>query len=98
VSEARWPAGEGIRVDTHIAAGESVSPYYDSMMAKIIAHGANRAEALQCLRAALADTRLVGVHHNLLLHDAILADEEFQRGGVDTGYLARFMSARSVHG
>ena len=89
VREASWPAGEGIRVDTHIVAGARVPPFYDSLMAKIIAHAADRPAALAKLRAAIAATRITGVSTNLPFHADVLSDPEFQAGGVDTGYLAR---------
>jgi acetyl-CoA carboxylase biotin carboxylase subunit len=89
VRQAVWPAGEGIRVDTHIGSGSAVPPFYDSLMAKIIAHGATRAEALNRLRLALAETRVEGVATNLDFHRRVLADPEFVAGGVDTQYLTR---------
>ena len=95
VTEARWPSGEGIRVDTHIASGSRVPPYYDSLMAKIIAHGPDRAEALSRLRKAIAETHIEGVRTNLRFHAEVLADPEFQAGGMDTGYLGRFFERRA---
>ena len=89
VRQAVWPGGEGIRVDTHIGSGSMVPPFYDSLLAKIIAHGSTRAEALARLRQALDDTRIVGVATNLAFHRRVLADPEFAAGGVDTAYLAR---------
>jgi acetyl-CoA carboxylase biotin carboxylase subunit len=89
VREVSWPTGAGIRVDTHIAAGSRVPPFYDSLMAKIIAHGPDRASAVARLRKALAATRLDGVATNLAFHAGVLDDPEFQAGGVDTGYVAR---------
>jgi acetyl-CoA carboxylase biotin carboxylase subunit len=89
VRQAVWPAGEGIRVDTHIEPGATVPPYYDSLMAKVIAHGPTRAEALARLKRALDDAKIVGVASNLAFHRRVLADPEFAAGGVDTGYLAR---------
>ncbi|MGZ3273632.1 MAG: acetyl-CoA carboxylase biotin carboxylase subunit [Caulobacteraceae bacterium] len=89
VRQAVWPAGEGVRVDTHIGSGSAVPPFYDSLMAKIIAHGPTRAEALSRLRRALDETRVEGVATNLAFHRRVLADPEFQAGGVDTAYLAR---------
>jgi acetyl-CoA carboxylase biotin carboxylase subunit len=91
VREARWPSGEGVRVDTHIASGSRVPPYYDSLMAKIIAHGRDRAEALARLRKAIAETHIAGVATNLAFHAEVLADPEFAAGGVDTGFLPRFL-------
>jgi acetyl-CoA carboxylase biotin carboxylase subunit len=89
VTRAEWPAGEGIRVDTHITSGSMVPPYYDSLMGKIIAHGATREIARTRLVAALEATRIEGVHTNIAFQAALLADAEFIHGGVDTGFLAR---------
>jgi acetyl-CoA carboxylase biotin carboxylase subunit len=89
VKEVSWSGGEGIRVDTHIAPGSRVPPFYDSLMAKIIAHGSTRSAALERLRKAIAATRVTGVTTNLSFHERVLADPEFQHGGVDTGFLQR---------
>jgi acetyl-CoA carboxylase biotin carboxylase subunit len=86
-----WPVQEGIRVDTHIAAGSRIPPYYDSLMAKIIAHAPDRDSAVARLREALAATRLTGVHSNLAFQQRVLADPEFQAGGFDTGFIARLL-------
>ncbi|HUL18476.1 MAG TPA: acetyl-CoA carboxylase biotin carboxylase subunit, partial [Steroidobacteraceae bacterium] len=91
VTEATWPAGADIRVDTHIESGASVPPFYDSLMAKIIVGGPDRATVLRAMQAALARAHVVGVATNLGLHAAILGDADFARGGVDTGFLARFL-------
>jgi acetyl-CoA carboxylase biotin carboxylase subunit len=92
VREAVWPAGGGIRVDTHIESGARVPPYYDSLMAKLIVHASDRDAALDRLRDALARTRISGVATNIGFHSRVLHDPEFQAGGVDTGFLARFMN------
>jgi acetyl-CoA carboxylase biotin carboxylase subunit len=91
VTEACWPAGPGIRVDTHIAKGSSVPPFYDSLMAKIIAHAPDRSSTLALLQQAVAATRLSGVATNLSFHAVALADPQFQAGGVDTGFVARLL-------
>jgi acetyl-CoA carboxylase biotin carboxylase subunit len=91
---ARWPDGDGIRVDTHIESGTRVPPFYDSLLAKIIAHGRDRAQALTRLRAAISVTRIDGIATNLGLHAEILADPEFMSGGVDTSYLERLLGRR----
>ena len=91
IGHVRWPTGEGIRVDTHIGPGSKVPPYYDSMVAKIIAHGPDRATALARLRQALAATELEGIKTNIAFQASILADAEFNAGGVDTGFLPRFL-------
>jgi acetyl-CoA carboxylase biotin carboxylase subunit len=88
VSRAQWPAGEGIRVDTHIAAGSAVPPFYDSLLGKIIAHGGTREIARARLAAALASARIEGVRTNLAFQAGLLADAAFVHGGVDTGFIA----------
>ena len=91
VTDVEWPSGEGIRVDTHIVPGAKVPPFYDSMIAKIIAYGPDRASALQRLSDALANTRIEGIATNLAFQRRILADPHFARGGVDTGFLTRLL-------
>jgi acetyl-CoA carboxylase, biotin carboxylase subunit len=86
VTRAVFPAGEGIRIDTHIQAGSSVPPFYDSLLAKIIVHGSTRAEAIARARVALANTRIEGVATNLPMHRAIVEDAAFVKGDVDTSY------------
>jgi len=92
VTGAVWPAGQGIRVDTHIESGAMVPPYYDSLLGKIIAQAGDRSAAVAKLREAIAATRLSGVATNLAFHAALLADPEFQAGGVDTGFVARLLA------
>jgi acetyl-CoA carboxylase biotin carboxylase subunit len=92
VSEVSWPAGPGVRVDTHIEAGSQVPPYYDSLLAKIIVRAPDRAGTLAAMRGAIAATRVTGVATNLAFHARLLADPEFAAGGVDTGYVARLLA------
>ena len=96
VTRAVFPAGAGVRVDTHLQAGATVPPYYDSLLAKVIAHGHDRDGALRALRGALGQCAVDGVTTNLELHRALLADAEFAAGGVDTGYLARWPGTRDL--
>ena len=96
VREVTWPGGEGIRVDTHIAPGSSVPPFYDSLLAKIVAYGSDRSTALERLRQAIAATRVVGVATNLSFHAAALTDPEFQVGAMDTGFVARLLERMPV--
>ena len=91
VTSAVFPAGPGIRVDTHIQAGSAVPPQYDSLLAKLVVSGASRAEALGRLRAALARCEIGGVATTLAVHAALAADDEFAAGGVSTEYLARWV-------
>ncbi len=94
VRQAVWPFGEGIRVDTHIVSGARIPPFYDSLMAKIIAYANDRPAALERMKRALAATRIEGVATNLSFQADVLADPEFQRGGVDTSYLPRLLEHR----
>ncbi len=92
VTRAVFPAGPGIRVDTHVQAGSAVPPGYDSLLAKLIVSGRDRAGALARLRSALARCEIDGVATTVALHARLAADPEFARGGVDTGYLDRFLA------
>jgi acetyl-CoA carboxylase biotin carboxylase subunit len=94
IRDVTWPSGEGIRVDTHVVPGSNIPPFYDSLLAKIIASGPDRTRALARLRAAIAMTRISGVASNLGFHTAVLDDAEFQTGGVDTGYVDRLYARR----
>jgi acetyl-CoA carboxylase biotin carboxylase subunit len=92
VDRAVFPVGADVRVDTHLQAGAAVPPYYDSLLAKVIVRGDDRTGALQGLRRALDQCGIDGLTTNLELHRALLADAEFAAGGVDTGYLARWLA------
>jgi 3-methylcrotonyl-CoA carboxylase alpha subunit len=84
--------GDGVRVDTGFRAGDHVSPHYDSMLAKIIAHGPDRESARARLVAALAETALMGPATNLELLRRILAHHAFAAAELDTGFIARHRS------
>ncbi|HVT66350.1 MAG TPA: biotin carboxylase N-terminal domain-containing protein [Trebonia sp.] len=84
-----------VRVDTYLQAGATVPPHYDSLLAKVIGYGADRDRALAVLRGALGRCAVDGVPTNLDLHRALLADPEFAAGGVDTGYLGRWLAGSS---
>ena len=82
------PGGPGVRVDSHLYAGYKVSPYYDSLLAKLIVHAESREAALRRGARALDEFALAGLDTTLPLHLAILEDEDFRRGGVHTDFLA----------
>jgi len=83
----RPPAGEGIRVDDGIRGGDEVTVHYDPLLAKIIAHGATRAEAIGRLRRALESTILLGLTTNLPYLAAVLRHPAFVAGDLDTRFL-----------
>jgi 3-methylcrotonyl-CoA carboxylase alpha subunit len=86
----RFPSqGEEVRVDTGVAEGDVVSPFYDPMLAKIVAHGIDRETALRRLRGALAASQVVGPATNLDFLLRIASDPAFAAGAIDTGHLER---------
>jgi len=96
VTDLVLPEGEGIRVDTHIHVGYRVSPYYDSLIAKLIVHAPTRAEAMVRMRQALAGTRVEGISTNLPLLRALFEDEAFAQGETDIHYLEQWLKERSA--
>ena len=91
ISTAVFAAGPGIRVDSHIQPGSAVPPFYDSLLAKLIVSGRDRAEALTRLRAALARCEIGGVDTTLGLHEKLTASPDFEAGGMDTAFLERWL-------
>jgi acetyl-CoA carboxylase, biotin carboxylase subunit len=81
------PGGPGIRVDSHLYTGYRIPPYYDSLLAKIIAWGNNRAEAMARMHRAISEMRIDGVKTTLPFHQALLRNEQFRRGEVHTKFV-----------
>ena len=94
ISVWELPGGNGVRVDSHMSGGAVVPPYYDSLIAKIITHGATREEALARMRIALSEMRIEGIRTNVPLHQAMLEDQGFAEGGVDIHHLERWLAKR----
>ena len=97
VTQAIFPAGPNVRIDTHVEAGSKVPPFYDSLLAKVIVSGAERATAAKNLATALTHCHIEGVKTNLPLHRALIQHPGFLQGGVDTAFLPRFLQGGS-HG
>ena len=89
------PGGNGIRVDTAQYAEGVVPPYYDSLIAKLIAHGGDREEAIAKMERALSQFIVQGIDTSISLHQAIFQDAGFRAGEFDTGYVERFLAARA---
>ncbi len=89
ITQYHPPGGPGVRVDSHVYNGYVVPPYYDSMVGKVIAHGENRDEALTRMQIALSEMVVEGIRTNIPLHQEILRDANFRRGGVNIHYLER---------
>lgn len=87
INSLNIPGGYGIRVDTHIYTEYEILPHYDSLLAKLIAYGKNRKEAISCLLRSLDEFIIEGVKTTIPLHKRILSEEGFKKGGVHTHYL-----------
>jgi acetyl-CoA carboxylase biotin carboxylase subunit len=86
--------GPGVRVDSHIYEGYKVPPNYDSMIGKLIVHGATRAQAIARMRVALAEMIVDGIKTNIPLQQRIMADIGFQQGGTNIHYLEKRLAER----
>ncbi len=95
ITGLRLPGGYGVRVDTHAGAGYRVPSHYDSMIAKLIVHGASREDALQRMQLALDELQVDGIATNVPLHREIVRDADFEKGGVDIHHLERWLRARA---
>jgi acetyl-CoA carboxylase biotin carboxylase subunit len=87
------PGGPGVRVDTACHSECLISPYYDSMIAKVMAHGRDRQEAIARMRRTLEMTVIEGIKTNVPLHLKILAEADFVEGRLSTAFMNRFMPA-----
>ncbi|ALG68515.1 acetyl-CoA carboxylase biotin carboxylase subunit [Beggiatoa leptomitoformis] len=89
VNRYHAPGGPGIRVDTHLYSGYRVPPYYDSLIGKLIAHGESRESAIARLSTALDEMVVDGIKTNIPLHQSLLKDASFQKGGTSIHYLEK---------
>lgn len=89
-------AGEGVRVDAGVREGQRITADYDPMIAKVIAHGRDRAEALERLDGALADTVVLGVETNTAFLRELLAHPDVRAGHLDTGLIDRMQESAST--
>jgi acetyl-CoA carboxylase biotin carboxylase subunit len=87
LEEWEEPVGEGVRVDSGVAAGYRVSHFYDPLLAKLVVHGASRDQAIDRSIKALNEFRVEGVKHNIPTHLEVLRSPEFRSGAYDTGLL-----------
>ncbi len=90
VGEVVLPAGPGIRMDTCLEPHTLVTPFYDSLVGKLVAHGRDRDEAVRRMRGALDQLRVEGIHTTAPLHRAVMDDPDFLAGRIDTRFLERF--------
>ncbi|GHT52613.1 acetyl-CoA carboxylase biotin carboxylase subunit [Endomicrobiia bacterium] len=85
------PGGPGIRLDTHVYSGYTIPPYYDSLIAKIIAFGSNRGESIAKMQRALREVEIEGIKNTSSLHSKIMSNEKFCRGSVNTNFLSKYI-------
>src|SRR5262249_43824469 len=90
------PGGPGIRVDSHIYQNYFVPPHYDSMVGKVIAYGDTREQAIARMRIALSEMVVEGIRTNIPLHQELLLDDTFLRGGTSIHYLEQRMAKRKT--
>ncbi len=90
------PGGPGIRVDSHVYTNYVVPPNYDSMIAKVLAYGDTREQAIRRMRIALSEMAVDGIQTNLALHRELLADAHFVTGGTSIHYLERKLALRGA--
>ncbi len=84
------PKGHGVRVDTHVYAGYTVPPYYDSMIGKLICKAQTREECIKKMQRALDEFIIEGINTTVPFHQALMKDENFRQGNFDTGFMNTF--------
>ncbi|MFA5087469.1 MAG: acetyl-CoA carboxylase biotin carboxylase subunit [Candidatus Omnitrophota bacterium] len=91
IEELNLPGGRGVRVDTHIYPGYTISPYYDSMVAKLITYGQNRSEAIRIMRRALEEFYIEPIKTTIKLHSEIVNHPSFLAGDISTHFLEKII-------
>ena len=89
ITNLHFPGGNGIRIDTHVYQGYKLPPYYDSMIAKLIAYGKDRDEAVRKLRSALGETIIDGIDTNIDFAYELIKSPAFEKGHIDTGFIEK---------
>jgi acetyl-CoA carboxylase biotin carboxylase subunit len=87
------PGGRGVRLDSHIYAGYTIPPYYDSMIGKLITYGKDRREALDRMSRALSEYMITGIKTTIQFEQAILQDPNFRRGVYTTNFVEQLMGS-----
>lgn len=95
ISTWHVPGGPGIRVDSHAYAGYTVSPYYDSMLGKLIAHGDTRNAAIKKMKNALTEIIIEGIQTNIPLHQKLFTNSKFAEGEVNIHYLEEYLQNKA---
>lgn len=96
IRQIMYPGGPGVRFDSHVYAGYTVPPYYDSMIGKLIVHQPTRTEAIACMLRALDELRIDGIPTTVPFHKKVLQHSAFVEGWVDTKFVERTFLAGEV--
>ena len=96
ITALHLPGGTGVRVDTHVYQGYTVSPYYDSMLGKLVVHAPTREQAIARMRRALGECVVEGIRTNIALHRWILKQAPFVEGAYDTHFLERTLDPDAI--
>jgi acetyl-CoA carboxylase biotin carboxylase subunit len=91
------PGGPGLRVDSHVYAGYTIPPYYDSMIGKLIAHGKDRPEAIRRMEIALEEMIVEGIKTTIPFHRLALASEKFRKGDLSTRFVEELLKHHPVN-
>jgi acetyl-CoA carboxylase, biotin carboxylase subunit len=91
IESLHMPGGRGIRVDSHVYSGYKISPYYDSMIAKLIVHGANRKEAIKIMQRALDEFVIGPIKTTIPFHKLVFTNPQFIRGDYYTNFVEKLL-------
>ena len=94
IETCNLPGGNGVRVDTHIYSGYTISPHYDSLIAKLITHGRNRLEAIRIMKRALDEFIIEPIKTTIPVHKSIIDNPLFLRGETDTNFIERIFKKK----
>ncbi len=94
ITDYHAPGGLGVRVDSHLYSGYSIPPFYDSLVSKLVVHGANRNECLMRLRRALEEYVIGGIKTTIPLHEQIISEQAFINGDYDIHWLEKWMGLK----
>ena len=92
ITNLQYPGGVGVRFDSHVCAGYTVPPHYDSLVGKLVVHGRTRKEAIEVARRALQELTLEGITTTAGLFLRILQHSDFAAGQVDTSFIDRYFT------
>ena len=90
ITDFHTPGGKGVRMDSHAYAGYEISPYYDSLIGKLIVHSTDRKSAIERMRRALSEMVIEGPKTTIPFHEQIMKNEKFIEGDFDTSFLDDF--------